>query len=369
MKIERTILLLFFLLLVSNIFSQTKVQALFDAKKYEKCIKLCEKNIKENTDKLPSLLYKSLALIEVYDNKNIIKRYPNPVYEALKGVKRLETYKERKPEDKFYSGNKRKIKIVVDKALILADTFFNQCEFKRSSKIYKKLIEIYPHDKIYFFKIAKVYDFKTKNILSQLSRFSEKEYHENIYEVVSNSSKYLKKTGKYELEEALEKLYLQENCDLETLSTCLVFLKDNYASSDKADILSKKFQAKYWQIEMLIKVNEKRKSGYTCGGEEMKQKPPLILDNCLTRTAQKYAELINKENHFSHTGPDGKSPWTRAREEGCSADGENIALGSGTVFGALNQWMNSSGHCKNIMGYHTRMGIGEAGSYWVQMFR
>ncbi len=78
---------------------------------------------------------------------------------------------------------------------------------------------------------------------------------------------------------------------------------------------------------------------------------------------------MNKENHYSHTGPDGKSPWTRASDEGCYSDGENIAAGYSTVAQVLSGWMHSPGHCKNIMGHHTRMGIGESGTYWVQMFR
>ena len=365
----KTILITLILFIGTTVFSQTKVQKLYEAKKYGKCIKLCDKNIKENTEKLMSTLYKSLVLSEAYKNEDVISLYPFPVYEALKGIKKLETHKVRNQKDKFYVQNKTKIKHVIQNSLTAADSFFIKGDIKRATKTYKKLKEIYPTEKLYTFKIAKAYVFKTDEILRKHSNISEEVLHKNIYEVASNSYKYLKKGGREELENALEKIYLQESCDLETASTLLVFLKQNYKSSTKAKNLSEKFQAKYWQIDMLIKVNEHRAKGYTCGDEKMNIQPPLILDNCLLRTTQKYADLMKKENHYSHTGPNGKSPWTRANDEGCSADGENIAAGYTTVAHALNGWMHSPGHCKNIMGNHTRMGIGESGNYWVQMFQ
>ena len=369
MKTKKTIFITLILFIGITVFSQTKVQKLYEAKKYEKCIKICDKNIKENIEKLTSTLYKSLVLSEAYENEDVISLYPFPVYEALKGIKKIEIHKTRNPKDKFYVQNKRKIKLIIQNSLTAADTFYIREDIKQAVKTYKKLKEIYPTKKLYTFKIAKAYDFKTEEIIRKHSNISEKELHKAIYEVVSNSSRYLKKGGKEELENALEKMYLQANCDLETASTLLVFLKQNYKSSTKAKSLSEKFQAKYWQIDILVKVNEHRAKGYTCGDEEMKVQAPLILDNCLVRTTQKYADLMDKENHYSHTGPNGKSPWTRAREEGCSSDGENIAAGYTTVAHALNGWMHSPGHCKNIMGYHTRMGIGESGNYWVQMFK
>ncbi len=368
-KTLKTTFILLILLIGTNVFSQTKVQKLYEAKKYEKCIKLCDKNIKENTGKLSSILYKSMVLTDAFENEAILNLYPSPIYEALKGISKIEKNRKLKPKDKFYVQNKRNIKRITEESLSVADTFFVRGDNKRALKIYKKLKDIYPSKELYTFKIAKTYDFKTEDILRKHSGISEKELHETIYEIASNSSRYLKKGGKKELENALEKLYHQPTCDLETASTLLVFLKQNYKSSTKAKSLSEQFQAKYQPIDMLIKVNEHRAKGYTCGDKKMNDRPPLILDNCLIRTTQKYAELMEKENHFSHTGPDGKSPWTRASDEGCYSDGENIAWGSGTVPGALRQWMESPGHCKNIMGHHTHMGIGESGSYWVQMFR
>ncbi len=369
MKIKLSFLYLFVIIFAYNTYSQTKVQNLYEAKRYKKCLRLCDNNIKKNINKLPSILYKNLVLVETYDNEDILKLYHQPIYEALKGIQKIEKNKLRKPTDKFYFANKERVNSIVDNSLIVADTFFNRGDIKRALKIYKKLYAIFPNEKLYMFKIAKANDFNTSIILQKNRGITEEDYYNSIYEIVTESIKYLNNDSEKEIKDALEKIYLQENCDLEVTSILLVFLKENYASCDKIQELLTKFQRKYWQIDLLIRVNEKRKSGYTCGNDIMKQKPPLVLNNCLITTSQKYAELMYNKRHFSHISPNGKSPWKRAREEGCYANAENIAMGSSTVSGVLNQWLNSTGHCKNIMKSHKYMGIGEAGTYWVQMFK
>jgi len=367
-RMKYTLISVFFLI-PTLILSQTKVQKLYKAQKHKRCLKLCEKNITANKEKQVSILYKSLILCKFPTNDYVIKKYPSPVLEALKGLTKLEKRKVKKPRDKFYSQNKKRIKLIYKNILSLADTFLINEDIKKASKIYKKLYEIYPNDNVLFFHIAKTYDFKVETILNKLNDISKVEIYSNLYEIISNNNKYLKNNGKFELENALEKLYLQEKCDLEIASTMLVFLKQNYKISKKAKLLSEKFQKKYWQIDMLIKVNKKRANGYTCGKKSIKQMPPLVLDNCLVLTAQKYAELMKETGHYSHTSPDGKSPWTRANDKGCSADAENIAAGYTSAKHMLNGWLHSPGHCRNIMGNHTHMGIGETGAYWVQMFR
>ncbi len=367
---NKTILLTIYLTAFSFAgFSQNKLKDLYESKKYVKCIKLCEKNIKGNIEKQKALLYKSLVLVDASENKDILKDYSYPFVEAVKCIKKIESHKKKKPEDKFYAGYTRQIKYVVSKADEKADLMFKEKNLKRSVKIFNLLKLVYPDNPKYVFKIAKTYNFDTKIILIKYSSMSERDFHEHIYDIAKNSSKYLLKTAKTELLDALDSMYNNRSCDLETASTILVMYKKNYSKDERYNEIEKKYQNKFWQLDMLIKVNKKRASGYRCGDEEIKSQPPLILDNCLTRTSQKYAELIDKENHFSHTGPDGSSPWERASAEGCYADGENIAWGSGGVNGALSQWLHSPGHCKNIMGYHTRMGIGESGSYWVQLFK
>ncbi|MCF6364804.1 MAG: CAP domain-containing protein [Bacteroidales bacterium] len=369
MKTKAGITLLLLMFYFVTAFSQTKVQKLYDAKKYEKCLILCDKNIKENKDKQGSILYKSLVLTDAFRDEKIIKLYEYSIYESLKGISKLESYNKKKPKDSFYRTNKRKIKRIKDNVLVAADSFFIKGNSKRAKKIYKKLMQIYPAEKVYLFKLAKAYNFKSRDILKNTPNIDEADLHETIYDVVSESFIYLKKGGRGELENALETLFLQEKCDIETASTLLVFLKRNYKSSTKAKELSRKFQEKYWQIDLLVMVNKKRATGYICGEKSIKKQLPLVLCNCLVKTAQKYADTMKKEDHYSHYGPDGKSPWERARDEGCYSDGENIAAGYANVSEVLGGWLQSPGHCKNIMGNHKYMGIGHSGTYWVQMFR
>ena len=60
---------------------------------------------------------------------------------------------------------------------------------------------------------------------------------------------------------------------------------------------------------------------------------------------------MSSNNFFSHTGSDGLQPWDRAVAEGYAyrSIGENIAAGQGSVGEVQSGWMDSPGHCRNIM--------------------
>ncbi len=54
-----------------------------------------------------------------------------------------------------------------------------------------------------------------------------------------------------------------------------------------------------------------------------------------------------------------------------SAAGENIAGGNTTAAATMDQWMNSPGHCRNIMnGDYVNLGVGHVaeGALWTQVF-
>ena len=102
---------------------------------------------------------------------------------------------------------------------------------------------------------------------------------------------------------------------------------------------------------------------------------PLVLDEALCSAAQVRANEIVQS--FSHTRPDGTTCFTALKEANISygTAGENIAAGSSTPAGVMEQWMNSPGHRDNIMKAEYRaIGIGYVqvgsgyGHYWVQMF-
>jgi len=80
------------------------------------------------------------------------------------------------------------------------------------------------------------------------------------------------------------------------------------------------------------------------------------------------------EVQFSHTRPDGTSPFTVLEGLNYRTMGENIAMGQRTPQEVMKDWMNSSGHRQNILNpSFTGMGVGvyktAAGTLcWVQLF-
>jgi len=88
----------------------------------------------------------------------------------------------------------------------------------------------------------------------------------------------------------------------------------------------------------------------------------LKVDSRLTSLAEKYAKDMVNRNFFSHTNPEGQSPFDRMKQAGISysAAGENIAINQ-NVAAAETAFMNSSGHRANILNTtYTNVGIGVA---------
>jgi len=345
------------------------IKTYYDNNELLKCILLCEKDIRKDIDRNNALLYISLILTNSENNKELINKYPKPYVTALSSVDQIYKDSENSETKQFIKENSQKIKIVISNSEKKADLYFSENEMQRSYEISDLLHAVYPDSLIYIFKIAKTFKFNTNEFLYSYPKITEEDYREIIYGLSNMSNKYFSSGEEVQFLDALDTIFNSNFCDLETASTFLVMYRKNYPENNRFLELENKYREKYWQIEMLLLVNEFRVRGCICGGEDMEPQHPVILSNCLTRTTQKYAELCQKESHFSHTGPDGSSPWDRANDEGCYADGENIAWGSGNPAGALSQWMNSPGHCKNIMGSHTKMGIGHGGFYWVQLFK
>jgi uncharacterized protein YkwD len=76
---------------------------------------------------------------------------------------------------------------------------------------------------------------------------------------------------------------------------------------------------------------------------------------------------------FSHTDPDGLSPFDRGDRAGVTVLGENIAYGQPDPASVMTAWMNSPGHRANILDCsYTKLGVGVAygpgGPWWTQDF-
>jgi uncharacterized protein YkwD len=120
--------------------------------------------------------------------------------------------------------------------------------------------------------------------------------------------------------------------------------------------------------EMLVLVNVER-SKVGCA--------PVRLDARLNRAASKHSTDMATNNYFSHTSRDGRTFVTRIKNEGYPTPrSENIAAGRTTAQATFTQWMNSSGHRRNILDCSAKdMGVGVATNsrstyrtYWTQDF-
>ncbi|MBA0051794.1 CAP domain-containing protein [Streptomyces sp. AJS327] len=102
--------------------------------------------------------------------------------------------------------------------------------------------------------------------------------------------------------------------------------------------------------------------------------PRVTADPELAELAGDFSQDMARRGFFSHTTPDGKSPWDRAEESGITGlGGENIARGQANARSVMDSWMNSPGHRANILNCDYRtLGVGthfaEGGPWWTQDF-
>ncbi len=120
-------------------------------------------------------------------------------------------------------------------------------------------------------------------------------------------------------------------------------------------------------------VNEQRLAGATCGGVSRPPVPPLTAVPALRCAARVHTLDMATQDYFDHTGRDGSAPWDRMESAGYAwgQAGENIAGGNADPASTMDQWMNSTGHCNNIMSAdYTEIGVGnvESASLWTQVF-
>lgn len=130
--------------------------------------------------------------------------------------------------------------------------------------------------------------------------------------------------------------------------------------------------------QVLEIVNMHRARGYNCGGQMFAATGPLTMHPQLVLSARRHSLDMGTRNYFDHNTPEGTTPFQRIAAAGYtgSPQGENIAAGNATAAATMTQWMNSAGHCRNIMNPAYRsIGVGYAnvaGSryrhYWTQNF-
>ena len=115
----------------------------------------------------------------------------------------------------------------------------------------------------------------------------------------------------------------------------------------------------------VVSLTNARRAAAGCGS--------LSSQSQLTRAAQLHADDMAANDYFSHTSPDGRAPWDRARAQGFTGRGigENIARGYPSARAVVDGWIGSAGHRANIENCAYRyIGVGyDAGTRtWVQLF-
>lgn len=149
---------------------------------------------------------------------------------------------------------------------------------------------------------------------------------------------------------------------------------DVYSTSQ--DIIDQCMSAQ--DIEMLASVNSARIQSRNCGDTFRAPVGRLSWNCTLQQAAINHAVDMSSQNFFSHTGSDGSSAGDRATRVGYDWGriGENIAAGQSSVPQVMTGWLNSPGHCLNIMSPHySEFGFGYSTNnnsdyrrYWAQMF-
>ena len=129
--------------------------------------------------------------------------------------------------------------------------------------------------------------------------------------------------------------------------------------------------------EILQIVNQHRAEGANCGSAgSFGPAGPLTMNPALRCAARVHSQDMVDRNFFDHTNPSGESPFQRMGQAGYnySTAGENIAAGNSTAAATMQQWMDSDGHCGNIMNpSFTEIGVGyypggQYGHVWTQTF-
>ncbi|RLQ22642.1 hypothetical protein DWB85_06575 [Seongchinamella sediminis] len=130
---------------------------------------------------------------------------------------------------------------------------------------------------------------------------------------------------------------------------------------------------------MLDAVNAFRAGTRDCGSRGLFSPAPALTWNCkLEAAANGHSADMANNNFFSHTGSNGSSLGERATAAGYAwnALGENIAAGYSTVGSVMQGWIDSDGHCANLMNASfDELGAArqynansDYGTYWTQVF-
>ncbi len=104
--------------------------------------------------------------------------------------------------------------------------------------------------------------------------------------------------------------------------------------------------------QMQDEVNTARSEARTCGKYgDFPAASAITWDDVLRQAADGHSQDMAKVNFFSHTGSNGSTLGDRVKAVGYSYSlvGENLAAGQTSSKSAVDDWIGSEGHCKNLM--------------------
>jgi len=129
---------------------------------------------------------------------------------------------------------------------------------------------------------------------------------------------------------------------------------------------------------VLTLVNAARAEERKCGRQSFAPAPALKPSTVLAAAAATHARDMAEHAELTHTGSDGSKPADRITRAGYEwrASGENVAAGQRDADAVVAAWLESPGHCANIMEPNfTEMGVAfvqvpgaNPSIYWAQSF-
>ncbi len=124
--------------------------------------------------------------------------------------------------------------------------------------------------------------------------------------------------------------------------------------------------------------NEARSQARRCGRRKFSATTPLQHAAVLDRAALAHAQDMAAHNFLGHKASDASMPDERATRAGYtwSAIAENVAAGQTSAEEVVNTWLESPGHCANLMNpRYSDSGVAYAvdpasdmGIYWAQTY-
>jgi len=106
-----------------------------------------------------------------------------------------------------------------------------------------------------------------------------------------------------------------------------------------------------FQSEVMNRVNQARSKARKCGRTSFPKAPSLKWNSHLARAAYGHSKEMADRDFFDHRGWYGSTFTDRIEDAGYQwgTAGENISVGHKTIERAIHSWLNSPGHCANIM--------------------